>query len=157
LKDQIWRNLNIGLVTKAMAYKGVGQEGSRECENGHSHSQVSSHFGGWSLSRLPNFQRAIVGVKTHHIEEFFISLKRYWNLDVLNWARMTNLDIWNTSYGQKKGQESNCQFDSRPLKVRNRPDFFVCKWRVTHCWKAFDEGYNFASELIMIESLHTKL
>jgi hypothetical protein len=23
---------------------------------------------------------------------------------------------------QKKGQESNCQFDSRPEKVKNRPD-----------------------------------
>jgi hypothetical protein len=29
----------------------------------------------------------------------------------LKWARMTHLDIWNTSYGQKKDQESNCQFD----------------------------------------------
>jgi hypothetical protein len=25
----------------------------------------------------------------------------------LKWARMTHLDIWNTSYGQKKGRESN--------------------------------------------------
>jgi hypothetical protein len=32
----------------------------------------------------------------------------------LKWARITHLDIWNTSYGQKKGQESNCQFDFRP-------------------------------------------
>ncbi len=37
----------------------------------------------------------------------------------LNWACMTHLDIWNTSYGQKKCQESNCQIDSRPLKVGN--------------------------------------
>ncbi len=27
----------------------------------------------------------------------------------LNWARMTHLEIWNTSYGQNKGGESNCQ------------------------------------------------
>ncbi len=27
----------------------------------------------------------------------------------LKWARMIHLDIWNTSYGQKKGMESNCQ------------------------------------------------
>jgi hypothetical protein len=38
------------------------------------------------------------------------------------WARMSHLDIYNTSYGKKKGQESNWQFDSQPLKVRNRPD-----------------------------------
>jgi hypothetical protein len=36
---------------------------------------------------------------------------------------MTHLDISNTSYGQKKGRESNWQFDSRPLKVKNRPEF----------------------------------
>jgi hypothetical protein len=34
---------------------------------------------------------------------------------------MTHLDISNTSYGQKKGRESNCQFNSQPLKVENRP------------------------------------
>jgi len=37
------------------------------------------------------------------------------------WPRMGHLDICSPSYGQKKGRESNCQFDSRPLKVRNRP------------------------------------
>jgi hypothetical protein len=26
----------------------------------------------------------------------------------LKWARIAYLDIWNTSYGQKKGRESNC-------------------------------------------------
>jgi hypothetical protein len=63
------------------------------------------------------------------------------------------LDIWNTSYGQKKGQKSNCQFDSQPLKVRNQPDFLACRWR----WKALDESYNFASDLISIRGLHAKL
>jgi len=33
---------------------------------------------------------------------------------------MTHLDTSNISYGQKKGQESNWQFNSRPLKVGNR-------------------------------------
>jgi hypothetical protein len=33
---------------------------------------------------------------------------------------MCHLDICSPSYGQKKGQESNWQFDSRPLKVGNR-------------------------------------
>jgi hypothetical protein len=37
---------------------------------------------------------------------------------------MTHLDISNTSYGQKKGRKSNWQFDFRPLKVKNRLDFF---------------------------------
>jgi hypothetical protein len=39
----------------------------------------------------------------------------------LKWACMSHLDTSNISYGQKKGQDSNCQFDSRPLKVGNRP------------------------------------
>jgi hypothetical protein len=66
-----------------------------------------------------------------------------WNVNVLNWAHMTHLDTSNTSYGQKKGRESNWQFDSRSQKVRNRPNFLVCRWRATYCWKALDEGYNF--------------
>jgi len=37
------------------------------------------------------------------------------------WPRIAHLDICSQSYGQKKGRESNCQFDSRPLKVENRP------------------------------------
>jgi hypothetical protein len=70
---------------------------------------------------------------------------------------MTYLDIWNTSYGQKKGQESNWQFDSQPLKVKNWPDFLVCRWCATYRWKALDKGYNFALDLISIRSVHTKL
>ncbi len=34
----------------------------------------------------------------------------------LNWPRIGHLDICSPSYGQKKGRESNWQFDSRPLK-----------------------------------------
>jgi hypothetical protein len=60
-------------------------------------------------------------------------------------------------YDQKKGQESNWQFDSRPLKVRNRPDFLVCRWRAIYHWKNFNESYNFVSKFISIRSLHTKL
>jgi hypothetical protein len=75
----------------------------------------------------------------------------------LNWACMTHSNIWNTSYGQKKGQESNWQFDFWPLKVKNRLDFLLFRWRATYRWKAFNEGYNFALDLISIRGLHTKL
>jgi hypothetical protein len=70
---------------------------------------------------------------------------------------MTHLDASNTSYGQKKGWESNCQFDSQSLKVGNLLDFLVCRWRATYRWKVFDEGYNFALDLISIGGLHIKL
>jgi hypothetical protein len=36
------------------------------------------------------------------------------------------------------------QFDSQQLKVRNQPDFLVCRWHATYHWKALNEGYNFA-------------
>jgi hypothetical protein len=75
----------------------------------------------------------------------------------LKWACMTHLDIWNTSYGQKKGWESSWQFDSRPLKVGNRLDSLAFKWRETYHWKALDKGYNFALDHISIGGLHKKL
>ncbi len=55
------------------------------------------------------------------------------------------------------GRESNWQFDSRPLKVRNRLNFFTCMWRATYRWKALDEGYNFALDLISIKGIYAKL
>jgi hypothetical protein len=66
------------------------------------------------------------------------------------WSRIDHLNICHPSYGQKKGRESNWQFDSRPLKVKNRslPDVRIesATWR----WKDLDEGYNFGSDLVAI-------
>jgi hypothetical protein len=73
------------------------------------------------------------------------------------WAHMTHLDIWNTSYGQMKGWESNWQSDSQSLKVGSRPDLIACRWCDTYCWKALDKGYNFAFDLISIWGMHAKL
>jgi len=78
-------------------------------------------------------------------------------LRCLKRARIAHLHIWNTSYGQKKVRESNCQFDSRPEKVGNRPDLLVCRQRATYCWKALDKNYNFASYCTSIWGLLAKL
>jgi len=71
--------------------------------------------------------------------------------------RIGNSDIFSPSYGQKKGQESNCQFDSPPLKVGNRPlpdvRFECATWR----WKDLDEGYNFGSDLVAIQRYNQEL
>jgi hypothetical protein len=75
----------------------------------------------------------------------------------LKWARIAHSDICNTSYGQKKGRELNCQFDFRPLKVRNRPLSDVRFGSATQRWKALDESYNFALDCIAIRDLLTKL
>ncbi len=57
--------------------------------------------------------------------------------------RILDLDICKPSYGQKKGRESNWQFDSRPLKVGNRPAPDVRFGSAIRRWKDLDEGYNF--------------
>jgi hypothetical protein len=62
------------------------------------------------------------------------------------WPRMSHLDICNTSYGKKKGRESNWQFDPG-----------VCKWNATHRWKALNKSYKFFSDLIPIWGLSKEL
>jgi hypothetical protein len=73
------------------------------------------------------------------------------------WPCMGHSDICSSSYGWKKGWESNWQFDSRPQKVGNRPDPGVCKWSVTHCPKALEESYKFALDLVRIQGLSQEL
>jgi hypothetical protein len=44
---------------------------------------------------------------------FFYIIGKLLKHKCLKWARITHLEIWNISYGQKKGQESNCHGKSR--------------------------------------------
>jgi hypothetical protein len=66
----------------------------------------------------------------------------------LKWPRIGHSDFCSPSYGQKKGRESNWQFDSWPQKVRNRPlpDLRIESARCF--WKDLDEGYNFGLDLV---------
>ncbi len=66
------------------------------------------------------------------------------------WPRIGHSNICNPCYGQKKGRESNWQFDSRPLKVENRPLPDVALQSATQCWKALNESYNFDLGLVPI-------
>jgi hypothetical protein len=66
----------------------------------------------------------------------------------LKWARITHLDIWNTSYGQKKGQESNWQFDSLPLKVGHHLNFL----RVGGVWHTVEKLSTKATTLFWTSS-----
>jgi hypothetical protein len=67
------------------------------------------------------------------------------------WPRIGHSDICRPSYGQKKGRESNWQFDSRPLKVGNRPAPDVRFGSAIRRWKDLDEGYNFGSDSLRSE------
>jgi len=100
--------------------------GTPECLEFDSKAQNTSHWG----------VRGVIGKV----------LKRRYR----KWPRIGHLDICSPSYGQKKGRESNWQFDSRPLKVRNRPLPDVQIESATRRWKYLDEGYNFDSDLVAI-------
>jgi hypothetical protein len=100
-------------------------------------SPTLGKVGIWSPPGLPNVQSSIERGKTP---------RRYRKC-----PRISNSDICSPSYGQKKGRESNWQFDSRPLKVGNRPLSDVLFTSATWRWKDLDEGYNFGSDLVAIQ------
>ncbi len=117
---------SVGVKPNTSKVGDLESSGTPECLEFDSKAQNTSHWG-------------VLGV----IEKF---LKRRYR----KWPRIGHLDIWSPSYGQKKGRESNWQFDSRPLKVGNRP-FADLRIESARCrWKDLDEGYNFGSDLVAI-------
>jgi len=100
--------------------------GTLECSKLDSKTQNTSHWG-------------VLGV----IEKV---LKRRYR----KWPRISHLDICRLSYGQKKGRESNWQFDSRPLKVGNRPLPDIRIESAIRRWKDDDKGYKFGLDLVAI-------
>jgi hypothetical protein len=103
------------------------------------------------------FREQFQGSKPNGLRNSFYTIGNFLERRCLKWVHIIHLDIWNISYGQRKGRKSNCQFDSRPLKVKNCPNFLMSRWCATYNWKSLDEGYNFASYLILIGGLHAKL
>jgi len=118
--------------------------------NEPSHSHVNSHFGSWSP------RKQLHGSKPIGLRNFFYHWKNF-ETKMFKMGLHDPFGHLKQNYGQKKGQQSNCQFDFRPLKVKNRPDFLLCRWHATYCWKVLDKGYNFVLDLISIRGLHTKL
>ncbi len=70
---------------------------------------------------------------------------------------MTHLTFKTQFYNQKKGRQSNCQFDFRPLKIRNRPNFIVSRWRATYHGKFSPSATTLLQTSFQLEGLHTKL
>jgi hypothetical protein len=75
--------------------------------NEPSHSQLNSHCGSWSSKwTLKSSKRNYRG-QNPLVQRMFYIIGNILKLRCLKWACMTHLDIWNTSYDQKKGWESN--------------------------------------------------
>ncbi len=162
------RNRSLGLTTKARNCKVAGQEkepgvtshalGSAKSVRGWTLTLPSElHVGSWSSKWIPKYLKHDCKGQNMSSQSFFYIIEKLLKLKCLKWARITHLDNWNTSYDQKKGRESNWQFDSRPLKVGNRPNFVTCKHHATYHWKVLNEGYKFSLDLIAIGGLHAKL
>jgi hypothetical protein len=117
---------SVGVKPNTPKVGDLESSGTPECLEFDSKAQNTSH---WGVLRV--------------IEKV---LKRRYR----KWPRIVHLDICSPSYGQKKGRESNWQFDSRPLKVGNRPFPDVRIDSATWRWKDLDEGYNFGSDLVAI-------
>jgi hypothetical protein len=122
--------------------------------------EVATHTlenGTWKSSEaLKNSELDCKGQNTLHWIVLYI-VGKVSKCRCLKWPHMSHLDICSTSYGWKKGRESNWQFDSRPLKARNRPDPNVCRWIATHRWKDLKESYKFVLDLIPIGGQGEKL
>jgi hypothetical protein len=125
----------------------------RECEDETRTSEMET----WESSETPKTSEFdCKGQNTSHWGVFH-NIKNLSKFRCWKWARMSHLDICSTSYGQKKGRESNWQFDFRPLKVKNQPDPNACKGTATHPWKDLDVSYNFALDLVLIGGLSKEL
>jgi hypothetical protein len=119
-------NPSLGLVTKARACKVIGQKGAQKSHhmllglqrmqrvwgNEPSHSQVNSHCGSWSPKWTLEFSECSAKGQNPSVGKVIYIIGKILKRRCLQWAHMTHLDIWNTSYDQKKGRESNWQFDS---------------------------------------------
>jgi hypothetical protein len=93
----------------------------------------NSHSQNWDLGVLQDFQNFRVQLQeSKHIAlGFFYIIKKLTKCRCRKWFHMGYLNICSISYDKKKGQESNWQFNSRPLKVENRLDPSACRWNVT--------------------------
>jgi len=117
---------SVGVKPNTSKVGDLESSGTPECLGFDSKAQNTSHWG-------------VFGV----VGKF---LKRRYR----KWPRIGHLDICRSSYGQKKGRESNCQFDSRPQKVGNRPLPDLRMESAIRRWKDLDEGYKFGLDLVTI-------
>ncbi len=117
---------SVGVKPNTSKVGDLESSGTPECLEFDNKAQNTSHWG-------------VIGV-----------IGKVLKLRYRKWPRIGHLDIYSPSYGQKKGRESNWQFDSRPLKVGNRPLSYLRIESAIRRWKDLDEGYKFDSDLVAI-------
>jgi hypothetical protein len=117
---------SVGVKPNTWKSRELESSGTPKCSELDSKGQNTSHWG-------------VLGV-----------IRKVLKRQYRKWPRIGHLDICSPSYGQKKGRESNWQFDSRPLKVANRPLPNIRFGSAIRRWKDLDEGYNFGSDLVAI-------
>jgi hypothetical protein len=89
-----------------------------ECED----ETYTPELGTWgSTGTLETSEFDCKGQNTLHCDVLYI-IGKLSKRRCRKWVRMSHLDICNTSYGKKKGRESNWQFDSRPRCVQVKWD-----------------------------------
>ncbi len=148
------RNPSLGLATKVRGCKVMGQKknpgvtsrapgSAKECGNEPSYSQMNSHVGSWSFKWTPKSSRRDCRGQNSSPWKVLYIIGKLLKCRCLKWACIAHLDIWKTSYGQKKGWEST--------------HFLACRQCATYRWKALNDGYNFALDFLIIGSLHAKL
>jgi hypothetical protein len=135
-------NPSLRFMTKVRAWKGVGREcnsgvtftlrGVQESVREWAHT-LPSELPLWELKSLWNLEFLENNLKGQNSLDWGLlyTIGNFSRHRYLKWALMIHLNTYNTNYGQKKGRESKCQFDSRPLKVGNLPELHACRRRAT--------------------------
>jgi hypothetical protein len=94
---------------------------------------VNSHVGSWSPKRtLESSERDCRGQISWPQRVLYI-IEKVLKCRCPKWPRMSHLDICSTSYGQKKGQESNCQFERKRLPTTKSRESTRLTWLQATC------------------------
>jgi hypothetical protein len=157
---RVFQSIHIFLLWWAahfgLSWESGGRGAETSCRNPNlakcgGEAQHLEKLGIWSPPGLLNVQSSTARGKTPLIRGVLGVVGKVLKRRYRKCPRIGNSDICSPSYGQKKGRESNSQFDSRPLKVGNRclPDIIIGS--AIRRWKDLDEGYNFGLDLVAIQ------
>ncbi len=94
---------------------------------------MNSHVGSWSPKRTLEFSERDCKCQNSSPRKVLYITGKLLERRCLKWARIAHLDISNTSYGQKKGRESNCQFERKGLPTTKSRESTRFTWLQATC------------------------